>query len=425
MKVAIIGAGFTGLAAAYKLSKRGIAVIVFEKEATPGGLAIGFKEKDWEWALERHYHHLFTSDNDILQLAAEVGHKINFSKAKSSTQIHSKILQLDSPFNLIKFPEIPFIDRIRTGIVLTYLKLTPLWLPLETITAKQFLIKWMGNKSWQTLWQPLFSGKFHGYQDQIPASWFWARVKKRSAKLGYPEGGFLALAKSVENLAKKNRVKFVYNTSVKEIAKNKKGLEIKTKNKTYLFDKVICTLPTPMFLGITKKLPQEYTGSIKPLKGLGALNLVLCLSKQLLTDSSYWLNINDKHPFLAIVEHTNFINKSHYGDNHLIYIGNYLPQDHEYFSKSAEELTNIFLPHLRQINPNFSGDQIRQSWVFKAPFAQPIVPLNYSKLIPPLTTPIPGLFLANMQQVYPWDRGTNYAVELGLKVASEVADEAA
>jgi hypothetical protein len=50
-------------------------------------------------------------------------------------------------------------------------------------------------------------------------------------------------------------------------------------------------------------------------------------------------------------------------------------------------------------------------------FAQPIVPLNYSGIIPPHQTPAKNIFLANMQQVYPWDRGVNYAIEIGEKIA--------
>jgi hypothetical protein len=38
-------------------------------------------------------------------------------------------------------------------------------------------------------------------------------------------------------------------------------------------------------------------------------------------------------------------------------------------------------------------------------------------MIPSFKTPLKNVFLANMEQVYPWDRGTNYAVELGQKIA--------
>jgi protoporphyrinogen oxidase len=135
------------------------------------------------------------------------------------------------------------------------------------------------------------------------------------------------------------------------------------------------------------------------------------------------LNINEvKYPFLAIVEHTNFLNKRNYNNEHLIYIGNYLDVGHDYFKMSERDLLDIFLPFLQKINSNFKLSWIKKAYVFKAPFAQPIIPLNYSEQVPPFETPIEGLYLCNMQQVYPYDRGTNYAVELGEKVAELITN---
>jgi hypothetical protein len=82
-------------------------------------------------------------------------------------------------------------------------------------------------------------------------------------------------------------------------------------------------------------------------------------------------------------------------------------------------MLEMFDPYLRKINPNYAKTIIDYK-LFKNPFAQPIVPVNYSKIIPGLTTPLKNVFLANMEQVYPWDRGTNYAVELGQRVARKI-----
>src|SRR3989344_9632318 len=125
MKVAIIGAGFTGLAAAYDLVQRKYETTVFESESRPGGLAIGFKEPEWKWSLESHYHHLFTSDNSIIDLANEVDHKLNYLNPVSSTYVNGKIVKLDSPIDVLKFNELPLIDRTRLGVGLSYLKYNP------------------------------------------------------------------------------------------------------------------------------------------------------------------------------------------------------------------------------------------------------------------------------------------------------------
>ena len=119
---------------------------------------------------------------------------------------------------------------------------------------------------------------------------------------------------------------------------------------------------------------------------------------------------------MAVVEHTNFMDKKYYNNEHLVYIGNYVSQDHPYMKMDTNELLKIYSSYLRKINPNFQSSIINTQ-VFKAPFAQPIITTNYSKIIPPFETPLKNVFLANIQQVYPWDRGTNYAVQLGEKVA--------
>ncbi len=394
MKIAIIGAGFTGLAAAFELSKHKHSVTIFEKESQPGGLAIGFKDEKWQWNLDKHYHHLFTSDHSIINLAKEVGHKINFYRPKTSTLINDKIYQLDSPTSLLKFPELPLVDRLRTAAGLASLKFNPLWQPLEYFTAEKYIKMTMGEKSWKILWEPLMVGKFGEYSHQVSAAWFWARIFKRSTSLGYPEGGFQELANSVASAITSRGGKIIYNKTIDKIS-----------DLTSEFDKVICTLPTQTFAKISGL---EYEESL----GLGAVNLVVALKKPFLKDGTYWLNINDrKLPYLAIVEHTNFIDKKYYGEDHLLYIGNYLPATHKYFSLNAKELLDIYMPGL---------ENVRRAWVWKAPFAQPIVTTNYSSKIPPLTTKMPNVYLANMQQVYPWDRGTNYAVELGIDVAKNI-----
>ncbi|MBI2267993.1 MAG: NAD(P)/FAD-dependent oxidoreductase [Candidatus Blackburnbacteria bacterium] len=424
MRICIIGAGFTGLAASLRLAKLGHNVSVFEKEQQPGGLAIGFKDKGWKWPLEKHYHHLFTSDKHIKNLAKEVNHKILFTRPKTSTFVNGNTYQLDSPTSLLAFPHLSLIEKIRAGITLAYLKFTPLWKPLEKITAANFLKQTMGQSTWKILWEPLFKAKFGKHKESIPASWFWARVKKRSTSLGYPEGGFQQLAENIQHTTEKYGAQFIFGNGGTSIKRTNNSFVVTTnQGGRHLADRVICTLPTPLFCKITKGLPRTYIKKVSNLSSLGALNLVLILKKPFLADGTYWLNINDQgFPFLAIVEHTNFMDKRHYNENHIIYVGNYLPTNHPYMRMTKEELFKVYAPYLRKINRNFELFTLNFE-LFKAPFAQPIIPLNYSKIIPPLKTPIPNLYLANIQQVYPWDRGTNYAVELGNTVAKLAIDE--
>ncbi len=422
MKIAIIGAGFTGLSAAYYLSKLGNTLTLFEKDENPGGLAVGFKLPKWNWSLEKHYHHWFTNDYSTLNLAKELNFEVITKRPKTSTLINNLIYQLDSVKSLLAFPKLPIFDRVRMAFALASLKYNPFWQTLENIKATDFLPKIMGKSSYEMIWNPLFTKKFGNYKDDISLAWFWARINKRTSTLSYPKGGFLEFANILVKKIEKLGGKVFFNTQVEEIDAQEIGVQIKYKMengrwKMENYDKVIATLPSFHFLKIAPHLPQVYKNKLMNLKGIGAINLILRLKQPFLKDGTYWLNICDKDsPIMAIVEHTNFMDKKYYDNEHIVYLGNYLPYDHPYMKMSAPELLKVYTPYLKRINPNFEL-LILNFELFKVPFAQPIIPLNYSKIIPPFETPLKNVYLANIQQVYPWDRGTNYAVELGEKVA--------
>ncbi|HZE87155.1 MAG TPA: NAD(P)/FAD-dependent oxidoreductase [Methylomirabilota bacterium] len=420
MKIAIIGAGFTGLSAAYYLTKQGHEVTVFEKDPHPGGLAVGYQEKAWEWTLEKHYHHWFTNDAAVLELAREIGHPVLIKRPKTSVYVNGKIYQFDSPKEVLLFPELSFIDRFRMAAVVGLLRYNPFWKPLEKINASTFLPKAMGEKAYKMIWEPQFRNKFGEFARDVSLAWFWARITKRTPSLAYPEGGFLAFANHLVKVIKQQGGTVLFNNELIAITNEKKtSLQVKSNNKTtsYTFDKVIFTLPTFLFMKTAPQLPKNYTQKMVRLKGLGATNLVLRLKKPFFRNNTYWLSVCDTNsPVMAIVEHTNYMDKSHYDNEHIVYLGNYLPPTHPEFLMTKEEKLKLFDPFLRKINPDYKKNLIGYE-LFKAPFAQPVIPTNYSRMIPSMKTPLPNVYLANIEQVYPWDRGTNYAVALGKKVA--------
>lgn len=426
MKVGIIGAGFTGLAAAYYLQKEGHEVSIFERQKEPGGLAIGYKEEGWDWTLEEHYHHWFTNDKDILGLAHEISYPVVVRRPKTSSFVDNGIFQLDSPISLLKFPKLSISERVRVGLSIAFLRFNPFWKLFENFTAEPYLKKTMGENAYKKLWEPLMVNKLGKYSSKVSLAWFWARVYKRTASLVYPKGGFLKFGKALEIKIKNKGGKFYYETEVTKLTSDKKVrisyLE-KGSSKADVFDKIIVTLPTPVFFKITPSLPKKYVSKYSSLKGIGALNLVLRLKKPFFKDNTYWLSVCDTDsPILAIVEHTNFMDKKNYNKEHVIYIGNYMETSDKRFEMNKNELLKLYNPWLMKINPKYNKEII-DAKIFRASFAQPIIPIRYSKKVPPIKTPVKNVYLANIQQVYPWDRGTNYAVELGKKAAKIISSK--
>jgi len=350
-----------------------------------------------------------------------VGWPAFFKKPDTNSLIEEKEKQLDSPLSLLRFDSLSLWSRLHMGVGLFSLKVVRNGLWLEKYRVVEMLPKLVGKDGYKKVWKPLLMAKFGLFLPKVNMAWFWARVYKRTANLGYFKGGFGKLA---EKIAEK------IESLGGEI---KLGVEYKANNR---FDIVLNTVPPPGFAaGATqprgRNLGVDY---------LWAQTLVLELNKSLM--NGYWLNILEKNwPFLVVVEQTNFVDKKYYGDRHVVYFGNYLegnvphrksphrnaatqaaePSDEKHFDERLlmddEELLELYLPYIKKINPDFKKSWIRRKWRFQNNYAQPVFPVDYSKMIPNIKTKVPGVYVANMSMVYPWDRGVNFAVELGKRAA--------
>lgn len=418
MKIGIIGGGISGLSAAYQLTKLRHRVTVFEKEPFLGGLAYGFKQPNWDWHIEGAYHHLFTNDAAILTLSRELNltNDLIVTRPVTASLYNGRAYQLDSPQTLLAFPGLPLTDKFRTAALLGLLKITPFWQPLEYLTAERMIRTIGGDAAYKAVWQPLLYGKFGDYAPRVSAAWFWARIKKRTPSLVYFRGGFHTFVSALERAILSEKGTIRTNTAVSLVNKAKTGYTIAWKNKTDRFDAVLITVPTPLALKLAPALTSSYTAPLTRIPHLHAQTLILETDKPVLKNV-YWLNITDPgYPFLAAVAHTNFMNPAKYGGNHLTYFGNYLPQGHPYLSMSKETLLKKFQPFIRRLSPA-ANYNLLSTHMFIGPFAQPVHECRYSNNIPSIRTPLPGLYMANMDYIVPWDRGTNYAVELGQKAA--------
>ncbi len=420
-KIGIIGGGYTGLGVGYYLKDlTNHEVTIIEHNNFVGGLASGIKVKEWEWPVDKVIHHFFTSDSYALGIAKEIGmgDKLIIKDTKSSCYYNGKIAELDSPFSLLKFPFISFINRLRTGLVMFWIRLDKNYLKYEKITSFNFIKKYMGKNSFEVIWKPLFNGKFGKYAEQINAAWFWARIHPRTKNLAYIGGGFQTYADKIADEIKKSNAKIMLNSKIRKIKHNNGKFEVFIGKKKFIFDIIVFAVPLQVALKLFK-FPKEYYENHSQLKSIGAQYFVLELNHSFLDDGTYWLNVNDEtFPFMMVAEHTNFIDKKYYNNKHIIWVGKYLDYDDKLWQLSEDKFLEMIIPCLKKINPRFERSWINRSFFTRFTNAQPILPLNYSKMIPPIETPIKNLFIANMNHIYPWDRGTNQALWLGEKVAN-------
>ena len=423
LKVAILGGGFTGMTAAYDLAKAGHQVTLFEKAEVLGGLAVGVREPHWDWPLERAYHHLFANDTDIISFALEIGfHKIFFQSPRTDSLYKEgknyRIIPVDSPQGFLQFPYLRPREKFQAGIILATLKFLPCFPMYERMTAENFSRKYMGEAMWNQFFKELFRKKYGKYAGNILASFLWARIHKRTKKLGYVEGGFQSLIDYIGSALKQRGVILELGTAVEGIRRQGNHFIISGEK----FDRVISTLPSPILATTAAKvLPQNYLNRFSKLKYLHALVLILETDKPLL-DDTYWLNIvTPEIPIMFIGQHTNFVDKKHYGGNHIAYIGYYLERDDPLMAMTAAQLFKHLQPHLKKIIKK--QYKVINTYLFHGPFAQPIFDKDFVKNKPDFKTPVDGFYIANLDMTYPYDRGTNYAVKLGREVAELLIQE--
>ena len=438
MRVGIIGGGVAGLAAAYHLTKEGHFAEVFEVAPFLGGQASTFDVFGGQ--LERGYHHLFVSDTEISDLIQELGLGGKLAWLESTVGFYhgGKIWDFASPMDLLRFKPLPFLDRIRVGFWTFILQKTKSYSKFEGVTARDWLSKRMGRRGYEVIWEPLLRGKFGEFYDKIGMTWIWNKVTLRVASrkgagqvehLGYPMGSFGEVIEVLaERIAQQGGVVHT-SASVTQIVDadgSATAMEVQleggeTERREY--DAIIATTPSYVFTRLAPAMPPEYQSKLEDVDYLSAVLMVLVMDRPF--TNKYWMNIADPGmPFVALIEHTNLIDKELYGGKHILYISNYPSRDNELYQMSGDELMDLFVPHLQKINPDFERSWVIEYHHHRVDGAQPIVGVNYGARIPDHRTPLQGLYLANTTQIYPEDRGTNYSVRMGRQVAQMVMDDA-
>jgi protoporphyrinogen oxidase len=423
-RIAILGAGFGGLSAAYDLIRNGNQVTIYEASSHVGGLSGGFKEPHWDWSVEQYYHHWFASDRYMLGLIDELGwnDKVIFPRPYTVMYYRGRFYPFDSILNAILFPGLGWgVNKARFGLVGLYLRLNNNWKVLEKYTVDDWMRRWAGNRVYELMWEPLMIGKFgERYAKQVNMAWMWARLKARTTHLGTFEGGFQSFADQFAHELQQMGVSINLNDPIQQILPSPEGgINLISSGGKDHYDQCLVTTSPNLLAALAISLPPDYLKGLLALKSMGAVVMTLSLKHQLSDQGYYWFNLPKEagFPFLALVEHTNFISPQHFGGDHIVYCGDYLEADHEYFKLSQEELLQRFIPAISRFNPKFEPNWINKTWLYRTNYAQPVPLLNHSRNIPSIQTPIPGLYFASMSQVYPWDRGTNFAVEIGRKAA--------
>ena len=393
-KILVVGGGITGLVAAYRLLQKKYQVTLVEKNESLGGLLGSFKINNTY--LEKTYHHIFKTDKEIIALIKELGleKKLKWHESKTALFYEGTIYPFAGAIDLLKFKPLNLIDKLRLGLVKIYLEKENNWQKFEDVLAYKWMKKWCGSNAYKVVWEPLLKGKFNNRYRDVSMAWMWARIHTRANSsedgkelLGYMQGGFQLIIDELEKRIKKmgGIIKKNCELRITNPPAGRAGYELQK------YDKVISTAP------------------LDKVDYLGAVTMVFT-SKQNLSPY-YWHNINDLNsPFLAFIQHSNLMGKKNYGTN-VYYLGTY---------GDSEQNVEGWFKYLKNIFPEFEEKLVDRKWIFRFKHAQHIVDTNYQLLIKNYESKNNKIIYANFAQIYPEDRGVNFAVREGERAANSL-----
>ncbi len=425
--VAIIGGGFTGLVAAYELSKyEHIQVTLFEGGKEVGGLAASTKIENE--SIEAAYHHTFMGDKELKRLLIELGIEKQMQWLPSSVGLYvgGTMYSFMGAIDLLRFKALPFFDRLRTGVISVMLQMLPWWECLTTQKAYTWVYRWYGKRASQVIWGPLLQAKFSTYYKDISMAWLWARLHSRGASrknifskelLGYPKGGYQVIVAVIVEELQRRGVNILTNAQITSVD----NTSVEYGGISTSFDKILFTTSSKVASQLIKPsvISKEYRWYKEKLSSIHYISAVTLLFSSTQNISSYYWNTvaDDSIPFLVFIQHTKLVSKGNYGGNHVYYIGSYLSNNDKQLTMKDEELINYWFLGLKKMFPHFDRSCVREKQLFRFSNAQHVVDTSYVSRIPSYQTPLPNVFIANFSQIFPEDRGINYAVREGKRVS--------
>lgn len=437
--VAILGGGFAGLALAYLLGKEGLRVALLEKAQSLAGLVGTFSIEGTP--LEMYYHHMFTTDHVLMALLDELGIAEKFKERKSSMGLYAKgqFYALNSPLDLLRCGALPPFARFRFGLTTLRLSRQRSEEELDRIPAVDWLFKTYGKAATELIWIPLLRSKFGEYGDQISAAWIFERVAKRAQSrnrsssretLIYPDGSYRILFERLIEEIEHQGGMLLCNAPTEEIRFDEDGSVIGVRGGTVEVNAryAVTTIPAPLMGRVLaasqssvsdgqKSKVAKVQAAFEQIHYQGCVVMILKAKRRFFP--FYWNTIADhRMPFSVVVAQTELVPPEAYGGKHVYYLGAYTNADDPLFQMGNDEALDTFLPHLQQLNAELTRDEIEDFYLFRSRFATPVFTTGFRDLMPPIKSPIQGLYNCSNAQIYPFSRN----LDSTLRVVQETVE---
>lgn len=428
MHVVIIGGGIAGLVAAYTLAKEGARITLLEAADRLGGLAGAFTiEPGVE--IERYYHFICKPDKHYFEMLNElgIGDRLRWVTTDMGLFHNGALRRFGDPLSLFAHPDLSPAAKLRFAMASVRAKLRSArgWSDLEDRTAVEWLVGTFGGQVYDLLYRPLLEKKFRTYAPRISAAWMWSRLNRlgnsrtvtQRERIGYLVGGSQSYIDALTAALTSAGVDIRVGATAREVVlEGSRVSGVRHDRGSLPADFVLLTVPIPHAAPLLAGLDHEYFANLRSLAYLNVLVVVLRLSRQF--SSHFWTNVSDPRIDLpGFIEFTNLNPRPELRGDAILYMPQYLMDDHPFWRTDDNELVRLFCGYLAMVRPDFSMEWVRQSWVFRSRFAQPICETGFSRRIPAMETPVPNLFLTDSYQLHPHDRTISNSTFLGSEAA--------
>ncbi|MCS7304624.1 MAG: NAD(P)/FAD-dependent oxidoreductase [Thermoguttaceae bacterium] len=424
MHVVILGAGATGLTAAYLLRRAGVEVTLLEAASKPGGLLTTFSLGQGD-PIECYYHHCFTHDVELQWLLAELGlsDRLIYRPTTMAVYREGRFWPFNSPLDVLRFRPIGLLERFRLGLSGWLLSRLAWYSRQEEVSALAWFRRWAGPKATQAVWLPLLQGKFGELADRVSLAWMAGRLHQRASsrrsgqeQLGYLRGSLQVLVdRLVERLADWQTAMCWQCPAEALLVENGRVVGVRVQGKAFRADALVVTTAPAILAGLVRPICSEYASQLDSIQYLAAVCMLVSLRRPL--TQVYWTNITDPdYDFIGLVEHTQLASPDWYGGRHLVYLTRYVRPEEPLWQLPEQQLQERWLEQLERLIGRPIRNQIEGVWLFRARYAAPLPELGFSRRIPAMRSPLPGLFVAGMVHIYPDERSVNNCI----RVAAEL-----
>jgi protoporphyrinogen oxidase len=439
---AVVGGGLLGMTLAHRLAQAGHKVTLFEAAERLGGLASAWDLDGVVW--DRHYHVTLLSDLHLRTLWTELGLEKELRWATTRTGFYSggRLHSMSNALEFLRFPPLGLIDKLRLAATILHASRVKDPLPLESIPVSDWLRRWSGERTFETIWLPLLKAKLGERYRETSAAFLWATIARMYAArrtglkkemFGYVPGGYARILDRFADKLATEGVDIRTGHAAERIAPAPGGgIRVGLRNghprnghpdtAGGTFDQVAVTVPAPVAARVCQGLTADETARLRGVQYLGILCASLLLRKPL--TGFYVTNITDPGiPFTAIVEMTTLVDRAELGGNTLVYLPKYADPHDAAFALSDRELQESFLAALERMVPAFDRRDLLSFRVSRVKHVFALPTLDYSRRLPPVTTSVPGLHLINAAHIVHGTLNVNETVQLADRTAERLCRE--